>query len=118
MDTKIYKVVPFSEVAVGQEFEDARYTLKVNANYWVKLSEHEMKFKGSSTVFDDGLTHFKRGCRLRIADCAPDDFDTWWNREAPELQAIMNNEHAMMIRELCRTAWDNGAFKASPESAL
>jgi hypothetical protein len=30
-----------------------------------------MKFKGSSTVFDDGITHFKGGCLVLIADCAP-----------------------------------------------
>ncbi len=49
------------------------------------------------------------GSLVRIADCEPElDFDTWWEREGRMKLSLST----VAMRELCRTAWENGAFKA------
>ena len=103
MDTKIYKIVPFSEVSVGQEFEDAGLLNKFSRSPWVKEGGEGRRY--------DHLT-LPDGCLLRIADCAPDDFDMWWDHEGMDMWITEPIEAV----DVARRAWK--AARASPESAL
>jgi len=80
MDTKIYKIVPFSEVLIGQEFDEPSYCDEVcSSDPWVKTEVNSYKAKKGNTNWHDGDSEFKSGCLVRIADCKPElDFDTWW----------------------------------------
>ena len=74
MDTEIYKVIPWEEVAIGQDFEKSKqnWDLSFFANPWIKRSlvtyqdkaeESAMRTYGQSVEFE---------CIVRIADCKPE----------------------------------------------
>lgn len=78
-DPSIYKVIPFSEVKVGQEFEYANRGAGFTLTPWVKLSGRfynvkqppkEKKYKAldwGSVASEEEI----EGCLVRIADCEP-----------------------------------------------
>ena len=69
---KEYKVIPFSEVAIGQEFEDATSQYKsMSIDPWVKMEEDAYKAKKGFDEWSDGADEFSKGCLVRIADCEP-----------------------------------------------
>ena len=63
MSTNLYKVIPFSEVAAGQEFEDVSHHNEMSTLPWTK-----------EDCRDFNNLDFQKGCLVRIADCKP-DFD-------------------------------------------
>mgnify|MGYP003659542459 FL=1 len=65
MNKEIYKIIPFSVVEIGQEFENARLFCDITKDTWVKM-EGGCSFFGSyfyGTWVDDAP------CLVRIADC-------------------------------------------------
>ena len=108
-----YKTVPFSEVAVNQPFEDAANDAITN-NPWIKYSETTFNTKmneGDGDKYEYQHGRFPVGCLVRTADCDELDFDTWWQREG--LPKVADRYNSIPeTRELCHTAWENGAFKA------
>jgi hypothetical protein len=83
MDDK-YKVIPFAEVAVGQEFEDSHNMGEPNLTFtddpFIKLNESSFKTAARSYIYLDVV--FPGGCLVRIADCAPVlDTCTWTHKE-------------------------------------
>ena len=107
MDTEIYKVIPFSEVAIGQEFEEEG-NARITARPWIKID-------GSAAKINRGLFtgqfSLSENCLVRISDCETRlDFDTWWDREGADKM-----KHTM-VKELCRIAWENGQNKQQQQT--
>ena len=65
MNKEIYKIIPFSEVVIGQKFEDARLFCDITKDTWVKL-EGGRAFFGS---WMDCAWEYDAPCLVRIADC-------------------------------------------------
>ena len=107
-----YKVITFSELKVGQKFENSRMFDIITTEPWVKLGDEVYGYTdrlGKEWRYDKA---FKDPCLVRVADCEPVlDFDTWWDAEG--LSKLLHNTSQDGVRELCRTAWENGAYKAT-----
>jgi hypothetical protein len=104
-------------VKVGQEFQRE---FSDNTDHifddqpWVKLSQDTYQLTGEGTHHVFSCPSFRDGCRVRIADCKPElDFDTWWEREGSAGYRSHAYNESPSIKELCRTAWENGADKAN-----
>lgn len=65
-----YKIIPWEEVAINQEFEDAEHHEAFNTNSFTKISESTFKAHQSSHIYID--FDFPEGCLVRIADCEPE----------------------------------------------
>ena len=102
-----YKVIPFTEVKIGQEFEDALDFDQFTDEPWIKTGVNSYKVT-CDLVWDDGEEEFNEGCLVRIADCEPElDFDTWW-----ELKGEHNVEWTdHMVEDMCKAAWEAGRAK-------
>jgi hypothetical protein len=75
---KEYKVIPFAEVAVGQEFESLGGSF---SNPWEKISDTTFSYMGLSSSLNP-LEVFPKGCLVRISDCVPAlDTCTWTHKE-------------------------------------
>ena len=90
-----YKTIPFADVKIGQEFED------VEDEEFDGVMTLEPYIKRAYTC-----ATFRKGCLVRTADCDELDFDTWWEREHS------NEIWGTTLKEIARTAWENGAYKA------
>jgi len=65
-----YKTIPFAEVKIGQEFEDAKYHNEIGIAPWIKESEESFKARNDKS-WDLDEHDFTRGCLVRTADCEP-----------------------------------------------
>lgn len=74
-----YKVIPFAEVKVGQEFEDADNLSIFTDSPWIKISE--TSYSVMNKVMWDSKTHPKVNCLVRIADCDELEGCTWTYKE-------------------------------------
>lgn len=103
MDDKIFKIIPFEEVKVGQEFEDVNYESSIKIDSWIKINSISYAIEGQIDPFNDGMVYFTRGCLVRIADCEPVlDFDTWWKSEGEARFSYDDFD----TRYLMNAAWD------------
>jgi hypothetical protein len=80
MDAKIYKVIPFEEVAIKQCFENALSCVEFGKVNWVKYSKVTYDVTSLEDNADIHLKieegDFPAGCLVRIADCKP-ELDGW-----------------------------------------
>ena len=99
---KEYKVLPFSELAIGQEFEFSIGHKYLTLTPWVKMAES--KFGGDdSTEIEWNDWEGDYGCLVRTADCEPVlDFDTWWDK-CDNWKSTLSYASA---KNLARRAWD------------
>ena len=109
MDTKIYKVIPWEEVAIGQDFEKSKqnWDLSSFANPWIKRSLVTYQDKAEESALRTYGQSIEFECIVRISDCKPElDFDTWWEGEG----AITGYDGEVAVA--CRAAWN--AAKGTP----
>ena len=113
MDTKTYKVIPFEDVKIGQEFENADLDEYFSPKPWVKIGKRRKSANGDPNGFP---VNSPAGCLVRIADCEPVlDFDTWWEEEGCEKVMLAlhgGSATPSSFKESHRTSWENGAYKA------
>ena len=81
-----YKIIPFAEVKIGQEFEDGGVCEFGNL-CWVKMDEKHYTLDTDKKDFRPAWFNIERelfpdGCLVRIADCEPElDTCTWTYKE-------------------------------------
>ena len=106
MDTEIYKVIPWEEVTIGQDFEKSKqnWDLSFFANPWIKRSLVTYQDKAEESVLRTYGQSVEFECIVRIADCKTAlSFDTWFKGEG-ELSGLMDTK--MTIEELCEIVWN------------
>jgi hypothetical protein len=62
------RIIPFSEVAVGQEFE-SWFRTEISGDPWVKRSD--TSYESLRIIHNGGVDCFRKGCLVRVADCDP-----------------------------------------------
>ncbi len=66
MDTNKYKVIPFSEISIGQVFEEDEHESSISNNPWIKSGDNSAALKSTG---NDSAFRNKDKCLVRIADC-------------------------------------------------
>ena len=112
---KEYKVIPFADVKIGQEFECVATRQEMTNEPWIKRSKHNYGLECPSTTFSDGLKCHHKGCLVRIADCDPVepelDFDTWWDNEGSGIIPIREHDMASHAERVARAGWNAAKAK-------
>jgi hypothetical protein len=65
-----YKVIPFADVKIGQEFEDAEAHYSFSDSPWLKAAPASYTLKNKDKW--DSKTHPKIYCLVRVYDCEPE----------------------------------------------
>ena len=113
MNTELYKVIPFAEVRVGQEFEHGKEVTFLSSP-WIKVSDTHMSLESERRNTELWIEHNTildgEGSLVRIADCKPElDFDTWFTKEGAPM--IWERERVKVvdfsfIKQLSRVSWN------------